>query len=307
MKRRSIRWMKTKLWLVGLLRSGYDPLYQTLRFWAMRRFVYDPRPDDIFVVSYPKSGTTLMQMILYQLTTGGEGDLDRIPHLDAVSPWFEFDLDLDSGPFLAALPSPRVFKSHFRRFWLPRNGRFIYLVRDIRDVALSAYHHFALVAGREVELDPFVDAFLRGHPMFAGSWRGHLRSWWPHRNDPNVLFVAYGDMVADLAGTVRKVAAFCGLAVPEPAMPRLLERCGIAAMRAHDEKLDPRLHRTVAMDRGFLGRGAPGAGRRELSPRQRRRLAERVTALARELDRPPGERHARLIRPDAGPAGPEIG
>jgi hypothetical protein len=302
LNRLSASWWQARLRLAALVQGGSDAVHKTLSYEAMRRFVYAPRPDDVFVVSYPKSGTTLMQMILFQLTT--DGDLDRLPHLDAFSPWFEYDLDLDSGPFQESLPSPRVFKSHLQRRWLPRQGRFIYLVRDVRDVALSAYHHFSLAVGREVELDPFVDSFLAGHPMFSGSWFRHVRSWWPHRGDPNVLFVTYDEMVADLAGTVRRVAAFCGLAPPEAAMPRILERCGIAYMREHDEWFDPRLHARVASDRGVLGRGEPGAGRRELSPRQRRRLADKVAALARELE---GAEPSRLLRPEAPAASPEVG
>ncbi len=282
MSRLRASWWQVRLRLAELVHRAVEGADQSLRYEVLRRFVYAPRPDDVFVVSYPKSGTTLMQMILLQLTT--DGDLSRFPHLDAFSPWFEYDLDLDSGPFQESLASPRVFKSHMAYEWLPRGPRFIYLVRDLPDVALSAYHHFGLMAGREVELDPFVDALPAGHPMFGSTtWSRHLRSWWPHRNDPDVLFVDYGEMVADLAATVRRVAAFCGIAVREAEMPRIVERCGIAYMREHAAFFEPRLHTYVAHDRGFLGRGEPGAGRRELSAAERRRLAEPLAALAREL------------------------
>jgi len=274
-------WWQVRLRLAGLVHGAADLADKSLRYEAMRRLVYAPRPDDVFVVSYPKSGTTLMQMILLQATT--DGDLSRFPHLDAFSPWFEYDLDLDSGPFQESLPSPRVFKSHLRREWLPKQGRFIYLLRDLPDVAISAYHHFALMAGREVPLDPFVDSFLAGHPMFSGTWFQHVRSWWPHRDDPNVLFLDYDEMIADLPGTVRRVARFCGIEVPEAEMPRIVERCGIAYMREHEPFFQPRLHARVALDRGALGRGVTGAGRRELSPAERRLLEAPLAALAREL------------------------
>jgi hypothetical protein len=266
---------------------------------ARPRAGFDPRPDDVFVCSYPKSGTTLLQMILFQLTT--DGDVERIPHILAVSPWFEAEPWLDLRDYLAAFPSPRILKSHLHRSGLPRTGKLIYVVRDVRDVALSAYHHSALVSGREIQLDLFMNLFLRGHPGFGGgTWASHIRSWWPHRDDPNVLFLQYDEMLADLAGTVRRVAAFCGLPVTEAEMPRILERCGIAYMKAHGDKFDPRLPLTAAMDRGVLGRGQPGAGVRYLSPRQRQLLAGRLAVLCRRLGVAPGERPTRLFQP--GPA-----
>jgi hypothetical protein len=48
---------------------------------GLRDFV--PRPDDIFIVTYPRSGTTWMQMILYQLTT--DGDM-TFAHIEQVCP-----------------------------------------------------------------------------------------------------------------------------------------------------------------------------------------------------------------------------
>src|SRR5688572_22781696 len=47
---------------------------------------YDGYPDDIFIVTYPKSGTTWLQMIVYQLTTDGAMDFG---HIDEVSPFLE--------------------------------------------------------------------------------------------------------------------------------------------------------------------------------------------------------------------------
>src|SRR4029079_6983675 len=108
-----------------------EHLYQRASYRIRRAADYSPRPDDLFVVSFPKSGTTLLQMMLYQMTTAGEMDF---PHIDSVCPWFEYDLPMGSGPLFQELPSPRVFKSHYRRSWLPRQGRFLYIARDLPGV-----------------------------------------------------------------------------------------------------------------------------------------------------------------------------
>jgi hypothetical protein len=249
--------------------------------WSLRqrlvRHLYQPRPDDIFLVAYPKSGTTLMQMMLYQMTTSGEMDF---PHITSVSPWFDF---LFEHPDLRAVedaPSPRFFKSHHLFEDLPRGVRIVYMARDARDVAVSAYHHRRSVMGRGGELAPFIDAFLADQSGF-GSWFQHMESWWPHRGDPNVLFLRYEEVIADLAGTARKIARFCVLPLDEAELPRIVERCGVEFMKRHNHKFDPRMPSPEGGQ--FIRRGAAGDGRSAFTPEQSRRLAERLEALARKL------------------------
>ncbi len=39
----------------------------------------------------------------------------------------------------------------------------------------------------------------------------HVKPWWEHRNDANILFLKYEDLKEDLASNVRKIAAFIGI------------------------------------------------------------------------------------------------
>jgi hypothetical protein len=241
--------------------------------------VFQPRPDDVFLATYPKSGTTLMQMMLYQMTTDGNMDF---PHINSVSPYFDQELRQAMGRALHHLPSPRVFKTHFLYRQLPRNGRFIYMVRDARDVAISAYHHHCLMRGKPGQMEEFIDSFLRDQ-MGYGSWFRHIESWWPHRNDSNVLFLRYEEAIADLAGTARRIAGFCGLPLKEEDLPRIVERCGVEFMKRYDHKFDPRLHQMSSEVGTFIRKGKAGDGRAAFSAEQNRMLAQRLAKLARKL------------------------
>ena len=42
------------------------------------KIIFGEREDDIYISTYPKSGTTLMQMILYHLTTDGRMNFNHI-------------------------------------------------------------------------------------------------------------------------------------------------------------------------------------------------------------------------------------
>jgi len=86
-----------------------------IRNYRLRRLLYVPRPDDIFIATYPRSGTTWMQMILYQLTTDGKMDF---PHIAEFCPWFEASERSARG--FETRPSPRLFKTHLPWHLVPK-------------------------------------------------------------------------------------------------------------------------------------------------------------------------------------------
>jgi Sulfotransferase domain len=261
---------------------------------------HEDRPDDVFVVSYPKSGTTLLQMLLYQLTTDGAMTFD---HILEVQSYFD-ELMMMGDPreltHLARRPAPRVFKCHYRAWRVPRAAKKIYVVRHPSDVALALSHHHQLMGDEEnrySHLERFVDGDDRGF----GSWYKHVRSWWPHRENPSVLFVRFEDVTRDLAGAARQVAAFCGLPLAEDQLPRIVERCGIAFMKAHTKRFDPRFHRPLPFEQlehggDFINVGRSGRGVAALAPGQRARLARRLKTLARELAVGDGDPWSDLFR-----------
>ena len=110
---------------------------------------------DIFICSYPKSGTTWTQNIVYQLVTRGA----PLAHISEYVPFFESDrtwADDDArgggggGPTVAEpyrsnfeAVGRRMFNTHCRWEMMPRGdgAKYVYLVRDGRDALVSFYHH----------------------------------------------------------------------------------------------------------------------------------------------------------------------
>lgn len=274
----------------ALLRAGHAlQRFLTLRVgWSLFR----PRADDIYIATYPRSGTTLMQMMLHQLKSDGGMDFS---HINAVCPWIELEIFRNNAAGLEALPSPRVFKTHLLYRELPRTGLYIYVLRDVRDVAVSAFHNSRLL-GKRISLEAFTEDFLRTGWGASSTWFEHLRSWWPHRHKPNVLFLSYEEIVADLPGTIRKVARFCGLDAPETELPRILERCSLSFMKQHEEKLDSRFQEVRPSLEGFIRRGESTEGT-ELSPRHRERLDRELSELATELGCARGVPYRELLDP----------
>jgi peroxiredoxin len=229
-----------------------------------------PRPDDIFIVTYPRSGTTWMQMILYQLTTEGRMDFT---HIAKVSPWFE--RSLKDGTAYDTVPAPRVFKSHLPYRKIPKGScKYLYVARDGKDVAVSYYHFYTTHMSFKGTFDEFFQRFLTGEVHY-GSWFRHVRGWWEHCDDPNVLFLRYEDLAADLAGCLRKISAFCGLPVAPQRWNGILERCSFTLMKQHESQFDPlmaMLYEQGYQPHTFLRQGQTGGWRAQLSPRQARRF-----------------------------------
>jgi len=265
-------------WLIWGVINKSTSAVNRLRWTQFRLYQFKVRPDDVFIVTYPKSGTTWMQMIAWQLKSSGD---TNFRHIDDVVPWIE-RCDEQDLPRLEAIPSPRFFKSHLPYEAVPPGAKYIYVARNLKDVAVSYYYHQIMVEGFRGGLNGFVRMLVKGRTG-GGSWARHLMPWLKHRNDPSVLFLTYEQMKKDLAGTIRKVAQFSGIALDESKLPLLKEFCGVDFMKKHDVKFDPRLMRQGQ----FIRKGATGEGLRELDATLQAELAseeERVLRRARELD-----------------------
>ena len=68
-------------------------------------------------------------------------------------------------------------------------------------------------------------------------WFEHVASFWAHRGEPNVLFVHYNDMQADLDAQMRRVAAFLGIEVSEQLWPDVVDRCTFESMKMRSAEI----------------------------------------------------------------------
>jgi hypothetical protein len=188
-------------------------------------------------------------------------------HISEVCPWFE--RSIVTGRDLEALPSPRIFKTHLRHFLLPgRPCRYVYVMRDGEDVAMSFFHFYCSHFGFKDSFSEFFKLFCRGKVQ-GGSWFTHVSGWWAHHQDPNVLFLRYEDLVSDLETSIRTIASFCGVALRDEDMPRILGRSGFDFMKQHENQFDhinEVLWEQGMRQRSFLRSGKVGEGTKGLSP-----------------------------------------
>jgi hypothetical protein len=192
------------------------------------------RTDDIYISGYPRSGTTWMQMILYQLTSDRTISFE---HIFEVIPFLE--LSLRDGRSLESLPSPRIFKSHLLYRILSRyQGRYIYIMRDGRDVLVSNYYLYKRYYDQTIVFSEYFNKFIKGHVQY-GSWFRHVKEWMTYANEPNVFIIRYEDLIVRLDECLKRIIAFCQINPMECTNEIIARGCSFEFMKQYEMKFAP--------------------------------------------------------------------
>ena len=208
---------------------------------------FEHRPDDIFISTPPKSGTTWMQGIVSSLLwPAGDAPGDR----NSQSPWVDARF-VPVDAILAHLDQQehrRFIKTHSPADCVPifEECTYITVYRDGRDALMSWANHRAAMRSDVIERlnESAEEEGLRQLPPWSGDmdelfdqWEAdcspirHLASWWPLRHEGFSYFAHYSDLKADLEGEMRRLAAFLGIDVPDDLWPAVVQRCGLDEMR----------------------------------------------------------------------------
>jgi hypothetical protein len=239
------------------------------------------RPDDRWLVSYPRSGNTWVSFLL--TTLGNLDDPTTFANLESRCP----DIYGHTDRFLEQLPSPRMLKSH--EPYTSAYSRILYLVRDPRDVAVSYYRFLLKVRTIDAAMstDEFLDGFIAGRwGEGYGSWGEHVGSWLGAlRHDSRFHLLRYEDLHAQPVPRLQEAAAFLGIETTEAEAARAVELCSSDRMREHERRESsgiPELKDT-RQDIPFIGSATVGRGAAELSAAQLARIEAGWGDLMKEL------------------------
>ncbi|GBM69849.1 Sulfotransferase 1C2A [Araneus ventricosus] len=169
---------------------------------------YKPRPDDVFISTYPKCGTTWAQHILLLIFRHGEPLESQMTFFTA-APF----LEIAGAKGAESMPRPGALKTHlpFRVIPWSDEAKYVYLTRNPKDCCVSYYHHMKDLPfhGFAGDFNNFFELFISGNVDF-GDYFDHVLEWYEHRNDPNVLFMTYEEMKEDPEAAILKMASFIG-------------------------------------------------------------------------------------------------
>ncbi|XP_022245700.1 sulfotransferase family cytosolic 1B member 1-like isoform X2 [Limulus polyphemus] len=201
---------------------------------------FEVRPDDIFIITYPKSGTTWTEEIVSLIFNDGDTKkvqnkllFYRVHHLEVGRPIGHFR-------YLRKVKSPRLMATHLPLNCIPRQLRqsrckIIYVVRNPKDNAVSYYHHHRMstfLGNYKGPWDEFLTLFLKGHLVY-GSWFDHVLTYWKfHLDHPDkVLFISYEELKIDLEKMVERIANFLDHPLPAETIKTIASHCSFDQMK----------------------------------------------------------------------------
>lgn len=162
----------------------------------------------VWLASYPRSGNTMLRIVLAQcfgLPTAAaypedfEGNRALHDLTGRIAPTPEGVIDFGTAPV-------RILKTHGQ----PQDhSKAIYVIRNGVDATASFHDH----GNRRIP----VETLISGRPGLP-KWCEHV-AWWSPKARPDTLLLHYESIVADVAGTVDRIAAFIGVEPTAHAIP----------------------------------------------------------------------------------------
>ncbi|XP_074376397.1 cytosolic sulfotransferase 15-like [Apium graveolens] len=189
---------------------------------------FQPRKNDIFLATSPKSGTTWMKAILYALinrevyppTSPQHPLLNETPHnlvpsIEFVNP-SEYD-SISNSPDSGT----RIFATHTALVSLPKsvtdnatsNCKIVFLCRDIKDNFVSYFHYANKLNLRSspISLEDAFNLYCKGITTGGPVWNQILAYWKESLENPHkVLFMKYDDVKNEPQVQLRRLAHFLG-------------------------------------------------------------------------------------------------
>ncbi|XP_011314861.1 sulfotransferase 4A1 [Fopius arisanus] len=277
---------------------------------------FQAKPDDVWIMTLPRSGTTVTQEIVYLLMNNFNFETARkfpffvkvvsintslCPHLWTNSYVLlpgkdnpgecevrKVDASKSSAEVYADLPSPRLFKSHLTfsviNSILESGAKTIYVARNPKDRLVSWWKLLPSMARIPCDVDfaTFWRCVRNEQILYEPTWK-HIKEGWAQRHNPNVLFLFYEDIRQDLPGAIRKIANFLGKPCSEQQIEDTVRYLDIDSFRQHvfgeDTRPDAEQLRNM-----FVGKGQIGGYKDVISPKIEKEMDDWIEENLRGTD-----------------------
>jgi hypothetical protein len=248
------------------------------------------RPDDIFICTPPKCGTTWTQAICAMLVFG---KVDHGLKPGIISPWIDANL-APIDEYLEQVESQshrRFIKTHTPLDGIPYYPECTYLVvvRDPRDVFISALNHRDNMTNKELALKVAPTSFDNWltDDLKPGTWDvqtlsmlvDFFTSYWKYRNVSNIHIFHYADMKLDLKGSISAMAKALNIKVEADFLDAMTEAASFDSMKRNASQFAPVGKEYWKKESGFFAHGRNQQWKDVLTDAQLSAFNERLAQL----------------------------
>ncbi len=223
------------------------------------------RESDVFLGSYPRSGSTWLRFTLYELLSGKPATFESVNQFMRGPGTHNFGLAAlpKGGRFLSTHES---YRSEYRRG--------VYLVRDVRDVVTSEFWYEKERGFGCQDFDEYLHKMLTGQKKY-GAWQDHVLSWLDSETarSGDLKVIRYEDMRQDPGSVLADLLEFLGKPCDPAVIRRAVENNALESMRAKEDALHKKPQQVrfpekpappANEDGRFVRQGLVGGWRRKL-------------------------------------------
>ena len=261
------------------------------------------KPQDVFQASYPRSGSTWLRFMLFEILCGEEPGFRKIEERLPEIQW-------QRGKAGILANGGRFVKTHEQ--YRNEYKRAVFLVRDMRDVLLSCYARGLQDGIVELvskgDFDSYLMSFLQGSALQMGSWHEHTHTWLesPIAKNGDMLLVKYEDLRKNPEPMLAQILDFVGVKPNLQVIRKAVEGNSLQQMRAKEDRakkegefsilLGP--HKSTGEDGRFVRKGSVGGWRNKLTDAQLQLIDEYAGDMLTRLGYDLGANIERQAQPE---------
>jgi hypothetical protein len=236
-------------------------------------------PEDVFIASYPRSGSTWLRFLLFELLASEPAEFvsvqENVPGVEGK----EKAKPLVNG-------SGRLLQTH--EFYRREYRKAIYLVRDARDVVISEYYFWMRKGVIKDDFDSYFQKFLFGRVNPFGRWDSHILSWLESYGMKNgeVLVIRFEDLRAQTQSVLSEILKFLNVSRSADIIQQAIENNTVERMREKENKAPKTIFKANRMDIRFIRKGFTGGWQDTLTADQVNQIEGRLGNMLTRLDYP---------------------
>eukprot|EP00928_Gymnodinium_smaydae_P065443 TRINITY_DN48597_c0_g1_i1.p1 TRINITY_DN48597_c0_g1~~TRINITY_DN48597_c0_g1_i1.p1 ORF type:complete len:353 (+),score=43.37 TRINITY_DN48597_c0_g1_i1:110-1168(+) len=198
------------------------------------------RPEDVVVITFPKTGTTWLQQTCEQLRTGGDMTFAEITERQ---PWLDFAWDCGQDLNSDQIANPRIFKSHQLLSAINTGAKYLSIIRN-PEAVLLLWFAFQKAKGRPIFVD-CADAndyartrHFEGHNIFGTNVWEYYVELWEASMEANVLVLCYESLISNQSAYLPAIADFIGVSADAKLLHTVSAMTSKEFMSKHDGQFD---------------------------------------------------------------------